>query len=147
MDLALAIQEVTNEIILRLGRTARDLTGAKYLVMAGGVALNCVSNYQLEKSGIFEEIWIQRAAGDAGGALGAALAAHHIYFDQPRTEGEDRMHGFYLGPSYSDAEIARALKKEGIPYQLYENFDKLSRDVAGLLESGNVVGWFQGRME
>ena len=147
MDLALAIQEVTNEIILRLGSTARELTGAKYLVMAGGVALNCVSNYQLEKSGIFDEIWIQPAAGDAGGALGAALVAHYIYYDQPRTADGDRMHGSYLGPSYSDEEIARALKKEGIPYQPYENFDELSRDVAGLLESGNVVGWFQGRME
>src|SRR3989344_2201491 len=147
MDLALAIQEVTNEIILQLGSTARELTGAKYLVMAGGVALNCVSNYQLEKSGIFDEIWIQPAAGDAGGALGAALVAHYIYYDQPRTADGDRMHGSYLGPSYSDEEIARALKKEGIPYQPYENFDELSRDVAGLLESGNVVGWFQGRME
>lgn len=147
MDLALAIQEVTNEIILRLGRAARELTGAKHLVMAGGVALNCVSNYHLRKSGVFDDIWIQPAAGDAGGALGAALAAHYMYFDAARTAGEDRMHGSYLGPSYSDGEIVHALKSEGIPYRQYQDFEELSRDVAQLLDEDNVIGWFQGRME
>jgi len=147
MDLALAIQEITNEIMLRLARTAKELTGAKHLVMAGGVALNCVSNYHLRKSGLFEDIWVQPAAGDAGGALGAALAAHYIYFDKQRTAGEDRMHGSYLGPSYSNDEIIGYLTNEKIPHRMYQDFDELASGVAGLLNDGNVVGWFQGRME
>ena len=148
MDMALAIQETTNEILLSLANTAKELTGATHLVMAGGVALNCVSNYHLRASGLFDDIWIQPAAGDAGGALGAALSVHHMYFGQPRTPMRpDAMRGSCLGPSYSDTEIVRFLKKENAPYRSYENFDELAKGVAHLLSEGNVVGWFQGRME
>ena len=148
MDLALAAQEITNEIMLRLAKTAKALTGERCLVMAGGVALNCVSNSYIRVSGIFDDIWIQPAAGDAGGALGAAFAAHHIYFGKHRiTAKDDAMHGSYLGPSFSNEETVRHLKKEHIPYHEYERFDRMCVDVADMLANGNVVGWFQGRME
>lgn len=148
MDLALAVQETTNEILLRLARTAKNLTGARYLVMAGGVALNCVSNARIRESGLFDDVWIQPAAGDAGGALGAALAAYYMYFEHPRVISPgDAMHGAYLGPSYSDDEILRYLAKEGATYQRYLRFDRLAEDAASMLAAGKVIGWFQGRME
>ncbi len=148
MDLALAIQEVTEEIVLRLAKTARELTQCDYLVMAGGVALNCVANGKLLRSGLFKDIWIQPASGDAGGALGAALAGWHIYLDKPReSTGRDTMQGTLLGPEYGAREILKVARRYEAPYQAYDDFDSLCSEVAGLLEKGQVVGWFQGRME
>ena len=150
MNLSLAIQQVTEDIVLRLADTAKKLTGADYLVMAGGVALNCVANGKLLKRGTFKDIWIQPAAGDAGGALGAALAAWHISQGQERRVGNgklDNMQGSYLGPEFGTDDITRMARRYGAPYQLYPEFDSLIRDVADLLAQGQVVGWFQGRME
>ena len=151
MDMALAIQQVTEEVVLRLGRTARELTGCRYLTMAGGVALNCVANGKLLRAGIFDDVWIQPAAGDAGGALGAALAAWHIWRGQERTPlpagAMDRMAGSYLGPEYTDRDIARMAARRQAPCAHYDDFDALCAAVADLLAAGKVVGWFQGRME
>jgi carbamoyltransferase len=148
MDMALAIQEVTEEIVLKLAHTVKDLTGSKYLVMAGGVALNCVANGKLLRSGLFEDLWIQPASGDAGGALGAALAGWHIWKDQPRTPvAPDRMKGALLGPAYSGSDIRRCARRYRAPYREYTDFSRLCSDVAALLAEGHVVGWFQGRME
>jgi carbamoyltransferase len=148
MDLALAIQEVVEEIMLRLAGTARALTQSDYLVMAGGVALNCVANAKLLRSGLFKDIWVQPAGGDAGGALGAALAGWHIFLDKPRKCGSrDAMHGTLLGPEYGAKEIVKVARRHQAPYQAYADFGALCRDVAGLLAAGQVVGWFQGRME
>ncbi|MBU0675205.1 MAG: carbamoyltransferase [Proteobacteria bacterium] len=147
MDLALAVQQVTEESVLRLARTARELTGAKNLVMAGGVALNCVANGKLLRSNIFEKLWIQPAAGDAGGALGAALAAYHIWQEAPRlAEAEDLMGGTYLGPAYSDIDIERVCRKYQAKASRLDEHD-LFETVARLLADGMIVGWFQGRME
>jgi carbamoyltransferase len=149
MDMALAIQQVTEEIVIRIACTARQLTGCKYLVMAGGVALNCVANGKLLRAGIFDDLWIQPAAGDAGGAVGAAYAIWHIHDGNERQAGGrgDRMRGSYLGPEFSDKEIGRTLEKYDALGTHYDNFQKLSRDVAAKLAEGSVVGWFQGRME
>jgi carbamoyltransferase len=149
MDMALAIQQVTEEIVLRLACTARQLTGSKYLVLAGGVALNCVANGKLLKAGTFENLWIQPAAGDAGGAVGAAYAVWHIHQGNDRgVDGHtDAMAGSYLGPEFSGKEIRRALQKYDAKSRHYEDFQKLASDVAAKLADGNVVGWLQGRME
>jgi carbamoyltransferase len=146
-NLALAIQWVTEEIVLKMAAEAKKLTGSNKLCMAGGVALNCVANGKLLKASIFEDLFIQPAAGDAGGALGAALAAHHIYFNQPlNASGSDHTEGSYLGPSYSDKEIETMMKG----YKAFArklNEEALYEQTATLLSGGNVVGWFQGRME
>lgn len=148
MDLALAIQEVTEEIVLKLADTARKLTGCRNLVMAGGVALNCVANGKLLRSGLFDDLWIQPASGDAGGALGAALAGWHIWMDKPRSPVlPDRMNGALLGPEYTDREIRRVIRRYQAPCLDYRNFDELCAEVARLIADGKVVGWFQGRME
>ena len=149
MDLALAIQEVTERIVLRLAETTRELTNMDYLVMAGGVALNCVANGKLLRSGLYKDIWIQPASGDAGGALGAALAGWHIHLDKPReiVAGCDSMKGTLLGPEYGARKILKLARKYQAPYHAYDDFGALCRDVASLLEEGQVVGWFQGRME
>jgi carbamoyltransferase len=149
MDMALAIQEVTEEIMLRLACTARQVTGCKNLVLAGGVALNCVANGKLLKAGIFDDLWIQPAAGDAGGAVGAAYAVWHIHQGNERqADGRhDAMKGSYLGPEFSSKEIGRALERRGAKARRYDNFGTLAADVAAKLVDGNVVGWFQGRME
>jgi carbamoyltransferase len=150
MNLSLAIQQATEEIVLRLTDTAKKLTGADYLVMAGGVALNCVANGKLIRRGTFKDIWIQPAAGDAGGALGAALAAWHIWQGQDRQVTNpqmDNMRGSYLGPEFGDNDILRVARRHHAPYQHYPDFDDLIREVAQLLAQGQVVGWFQGRME
>jgi carbamoyltransferase len=146
-NLALAIQWVTEEIVLKMAAEAKRLTGSTRLCMAGGVALNCVANGKLLKAGIFDDLFIQPAAGDAGGALGAALAAHHIYFNQPlNTNGSDHMEGSYLGPSYSDKEIETMMKSfKAVAHKLKE--ESLYDQTSSLLSEGNVVGWFQGRME
>ncbi len=150
MNLALAIQQVTEDIVLRLADTAKKLTNADYLVMAGGVALNCVANGKLLRRGTFKDIWIQPAAGDAGGALGAALAAWHIAQGQERQlphPAMDHMQGSYLGPEFGADEVLRVARRHRAPYQHYADFEELIREVAALLTQGLVVGWFQGRME
>ena len=149
MDMALAIQQVTEESVLRLAKAARELTGCKYMVMAGGVALNCVANGKILRAGIFDDIWIQPAAGDAGGALGAAYAVWHILYGNERqvTGRRDSTRGSYLGPEFSDTEIQRVLQRHGAQARHYDEFHCLASDVARKLGEGNVVGWFQGRME
>lgn len=148
-NLGLAIQEVTEEAVLRMAREAKRLTNADYLCMAGGVALNCVANGKVYNSKIFKDIFIQPAAGDAGGALGAAYAGYHIYYGQDRVipSALDGMKGSYLGPEYSDAEVHRVVKKYKAVAKHYSNYNELSKDVAMKLSEGNVVGWMQGRME
>lgn len=150
MDMALAIQGITEEIILTLAKTCVELTGSRNLVMAGGVALNCVANGKLLQSGIIDKLWIQPAAGDAGGALGAAYAAWHIWLGKERKldpNSRDRMHGAYLGPEFSRIDIERMCRTYQAPNKKYEEFSGLCQDVVELLEQGKVVGWFQGRME
>ncbi|MBN1199543.1 MAG: hypothetical protein JXA23_09345, partial [Bacteroidales bacterium] len=148
-DLAYAIQYVTEEIVMKMAAEAKRLTHSENLCMAGGVALNCVANGKLLKSGLFKEIFIQPAAGDAGGAVGSALAVNYLYFDQQREipPGMDSMQGAYLGPEYSDKEIELMSRKFKAPYHKYEHFTDLITYTADLLAEGNVVGWFQGRME
>lgn len=148
-DLAYAIQQVTEDIVLRMARTTRELTGARHLCLAGGVALNCVANGKILQSGMFDEIWIQPAAGDAGGALGAALAVHHQYLEQARTQapGMDAMAGSYWGPEFSHLEIEATARRHQAPYRKCADLETLCRDVAERLDTGQVVGWFQGRME
>lgn len=147
-DLALAIQEVTEEIIIKMAKEAKRLTGSSRLCMAGGVALNCVANGKLIKSGIFDEMWFQPAAGDAGGALGAALVAYYLYLGAARrAEAQpDGMKGAYLGPEYSPASIESMAKRYKAVYTKYDE-DTLCEKVAGFLESSHVVGWHQGRIE
>src|SRR5437899_75514 len=149
MDMALAIQQVTEEIVMRLCQTAARLTKSKYLVLAGGVALNCVANGQLLRSGMFEDIWIQPAAGDAGGTLGVAYAVWYIREGNRRLLNcsPDAMHGAYLGPSFSDREIERILGSCGAVFSHYQSFDELAKLIATKLADGKVIGWFQGRME
>lgn len=148
-NLGLAIQQLTEEIVLNMSREAKRLTNADALVMAGGVALNCVSNGKLQASGLFKDIFIQPAAGDAGGALGAALAAYHIYFGQERTVTAERdaMRGSYLGPTFSDLDVELMAAKYKAIGQHFDDFDTLAQETARLLAEGNVIGWVQGRME
>lgn len=149
-NLALAIQRVTEEIVLKMALEAKQITGSDNLCMAGGVALNCVANGKLLKARIFKDIFIQPAAGDAGGALGAALAVSHLYFGEQRTErreGHDDMNGAYLGPDYSEKEIEMMCRKTKANYKKYDNFEALAEHIAAKIADGNVVGWFQGRME
>ncbi len=147
-NLAFAIQEVTEEIVLKMAAEAKRLTGSKHLCMAGGVALNCVANGKLLRAKLFDDIYIQPAAGDAGGALGAAQAAHYMYFGAERKPNgkTDDMLGSYLGPEYSEKEIELMARKHKAPF-LKMSFNELAGKTAELLAEGNVVGWFQGRME
>ncbi len=147
-NLGLAIQNVTERVVMLMAKEARKLTGSSNLCLAGGVALNCVSNGKLQKEGIFEEIFIQPAAGDAGGALGAALAAHHIYFEEPlkKLSTSDGMKGSYLGPSISDDEVLFVQNRYGAKVRKVD-FEPLYYEVAQCLDEGKVVGWVQGRME
>jgi carbamoyltransferase len=147
MDLARSIQAVTEEAMLRMARHVHRETGESNLCLAGGVALNCVANGRLHREGPFENIWVQPAAGDSGGALGAALMAWHEFEGRPRTPAPtDSMEGSYLGPSYSADEIGQFLASEGIPHELVGD-EALPERVAALLAQDRVVGWFQGRME
>lgn len=148
-DLALAIQQITEDIVLRMGKTARTITQSRFLCLSGGVALNCVANGKLLKAGIFDNIWIQPAAGDAGGALGAAYAAYHMYFDKPKSNrsGADSMQGSYLGPEFSDLDTRQTAKKYKAPHEYFENFDALCSKAADALSQNKIIGWFQGRME
>jgi len=148
MDVAASIQKVTEEAMIRMAREAHRRTGEKNLVLAGGVALNCVANGRILREGPFEHIWIQPAAGDAGGALGSALFVWHQLMHRPRTpNGKDSQQGSLLGPAYSNDEIAAALEAIGAPFDLYEDEDELLQVVARLLADGKIVGWFAGRME
>ncbi|MDR4497567.1 MAG: carbamoyltransferase [Candidatus Scalindua sp.] len=148
MDIAASIQKVTEEVMLRIGRHVFDKTGQKNLCMAGGVALNCVGNGRLLREGPFKNIWVQPSAGDAGGALGAALTIWYHYLDMPReANGKgDRQYGSYLGPFYTREKIKEFLDGKGYPYKEYLE-DDLYEEVAGRLERGDTIGWFQGRME
>jgi len=146
-DLALAIQMVTEEVVILMAKEAKKLTGASAICMAGGVALNCVANGKLQNEGIFDEVYIQPAAGDAGGAVGAALAAQYIYFKDERVlETPDSMHGAYLGPDYHKIDVERSLRKFKPVFNEISG-SELYEKVAEILDNGNVVGWFNGRME
>jgi carbamoyltransferase len=147
MDLAASIQQVTDDIVLRLARSLRKETGERQLCLAGGVALNCVSNGLLAREGVFDDLWIQPAAGDAGGALGAALLAwHHSGGERRAASGDDRMSGAYLGPEWPDEQIERFCHEQGLPHVRLEPSALVER-VAKRLAEGAVVGWMQGRME
>ncbi len=148
MDIARSIQVVTEEIMLRMARHVHKETGMKYLVLAGGVALNCVANGRILREGPFEDIWIQPAAGDAGGALGAALYVWYQYLENSRQADNktDFQKGSYLGPSFHNDEIEQFLKEENIPAQKLSDAEIIST-TADHIASGNVIGWFQGRME
>jgi len=148
MDLAASVQAVTEEAVLRITRALREETGIENLCLAGGVALNCVANGKVLRDGAFKRVWVQPAAGDAGGALGAALAAHHLYRDQPRPprSGQDSMQGSYLGPQFAQADIEARLTAAGAKFSVLPDAELIER-TASLLASENVIGWFQGRME
>jgi len=148
MDIAASIQKVTEEVVLRLTRSLIKETGEKNLCLAGGVALNCVANGKLLREGGQEHLWIQPASGDAGGALGAALAAYHLHLEQPRQlpPSGDSMKGSYLGPIFSDEEIAKRLEGMSAQFEVLEE-DKFIRSCVEILQEGKAVGWFQGRME
>ncbi|MBM3565042.1 MAG: carbamoyltransferase [Alphaproteobacteria bacterium] len=149
MDLAASVQKVTEEVVLRLTRSLAAETGAKNLCLAGGVALNCVANGHILRDGRFENIWIQPAAGDAGGAMGAALCAYHLYRGGARVKpanGRDGMAGSYLGPEYSQGEIERRLTAAGAKFRTLSPDEIIAR-TAKALADGKAVGWFQGRME
>jgi carbamoyltransferase len=148
MDLARSIQDVTEEIMFRMARHVRRQTGQKNLCLAGGVALNCVANGRILREEIFEQIWIQPAAGDAGGALGAALFGWHQYLQNPRSADgrRDSQRGSCLGPAFSPAEIRAFLDQRAVPF-LELNEATLPEKIADLIQAGKVIGWFQGRME
>ncbi|ALP53351.1 hypothetical protein Tel_09395 [Candidatus Tenderia electrophaga] len=148
MDLAHSVQVVTEEIVLKLSRSLRQEYGVDKLCLAGGVVLNCVANGKLLREGIFDELWIQPAAGDAGGALGAALVGYHLHHQRDRAglSGADGMSGSYLGPSFSDEDIGAALEHSGLCYELQDE-DALIDAAAKALAEDKVIGWFQGRME
>lgn len=148
-NLALAIQKVTEDIVLKMAEEAKRLTGSDNLCMAGGVALNCVANGKLQSAEVFKNLYIQPAAGDAGGALGAALAVSYMYFEEQREiiNNKDQMQGSYLGPDFSDKEIELMSRKVKGVFHKYESSNLLAAETASKIAAGNVVGWFQGRME
>lgn len=148
-NLGLAIQQITEDVVVAMAQEAKRLTGSENICLAGGVALNCVSNGKLQKSGVFKNVFIQPAAGDAGGALGAALAVNYIYFKEERVIDYqmDAMKGSYLGPTISDLEVELMSKKYKANYHYFENFDELAAETAKLISQENVIGWVQGKME
>jgi len=150
MDIAASIQQVTEEVFLGLARHARELTGCTNLCLAGGVALNCVANGVLLREKLFDDMWIQPAAGDAGGALGAALSASYEYLDVPRPAPEphgDMQNGSYLGPEFSHAEVRAFLDRHDIPFHAIEDASQRNERIASELADGKVVGFLSGRME
>ncbi|MFM7702892.1 MAG: carbamoyltransferase [Alphaproteobacteria bacterium] len=149
MDLARSIQEVTEEVVIKLAKTAQKITGSKNLVMAGGVALNCVANGKLLQEKIFDNIWIQPASGDAGGALGVAQNIYYDHLNNPRivNENQDSMSGSYLGIKYSNQEVKNYLDKINAKYIFVENFDEYCQKLVDYLTQDKVIGWHQGRME
>lgn len=148
-DLALAIQQVTEDVVFLMAEEAKRLTGSENLCLAGGVALNCVANGKLLRRGIFKNVFIQPAAGDAGGALGAALAANYLFFKNERhlNGAMDDMKGSYLGPEFSYLDVEQMAKKYKARYTRFDDFGQLAARVAELIADGNVIGWMQGRME
>jgi carbamoyltransferase len=148
MDLARSVQEVTEEIMLRMAKHVKKQTGQKNLCLAGGVSLNCVGNGKILRSGLFDKIWIQPAAGDAGGALGAALIAHYHHNNNKRisTGNRDVQKGSYLGPAYRDEQIKSYIDENGLKGRYYDH-DDLIEKVTEYIDKGKVIGWFQGRME
>jgi carbamoyltransferase len=148
MDLAASIQLVTEDVMLKMAGEAHRISGSKNLVLAGGVALNCVANGRILREGPFDDLWIQPAAGDAGGALGSALFVWHQLLENPRSAApSDSQKGSLLGPSFSDVEIASVLQRIGIEGERIDDEDELCRKVAALLAEEKIIGWFQGRME
>lgn len=145
-NLACAIQSFTEDIVIKLAREAKKITGSENLCMAGGVALNCVANGKLLETGIFKNIYIQPAAGDAGAAIGAALAACHIFYENDKPANGADMQGSYLGPAFSNEAIEKVLKEYHATFTFYEE-DDLYDTVAALINDGNITGWFNGRME
>jgi carbamoyltransferase len=147
-DLALAIQQITEEIVINMAQEAKRLTGSKNLCLAGGVALNCVANSAILRENIFENIFVQPAAGDAGGALGAALAFAHIHNNIPVVASPcDKMKGAFLGPEFSDKDVLKVARKYGATFEHFNNDDELYNYTANRLIEGKVTGWFRGRME
>ena len=148
LDLAASIQKVTEEIILKICRHIKAVSGERNLCLAGGVALNCVANGRILQEGIFENIWIQPASGDAGGALGAALSVYFSVLENPRalTAGSDTMHGAYLGPQFSQKEVEDQLTKLGAKFSSYSSSEMIEI-TAQALANGKTIGWMQGRME
>lgn len=148
MDLARSVQDACEEVVLRMARTAHEKSGSRNLCLAGGVALNCVANGRVLREGPFENLWIQPASGDAGGALGVAQLIWHRHLEKPRNLNgkRDGMGGAYLGPSFSPEDISRRLDRLGAKYQHLEREELLDR-TAGLIADANVIGWFNGRME
>ncbi|MEO1628065.1 MAG: carbamoyltransferase [Bacteroidota bacterium] len=148
-DLALAIQRFTEEVVFRMAREVQALTGSRRLCLAGGVALNCVANGRLLERGLFDEIFVQPAAGDAGGALGAALAVYHLHYGGERvlTNEADSMSGALLGPAYGLPEVERIIRRYDLSAKRFDQFEELAQAVVDRLEEGAIVGWFQGRME
>jgi carbamoyltransferase len=148
-DIAYAIQKVTEEVVIKMAIETKRVTQSDYICLAGGVALNCVANGKLLKEKLFKGIYIQPAAGDAGGALGAALAIDHLYYKNERVikKDVDPLKGTYLGPYFSHKEIMQMNRKVNAVYKKHEHFSTVTDEVAAKLAEGNVVGWFQGRME
>jgi carbamoyltransferase len=148
MDLARSVQEVIEEIVMKMAKHVNKETGMKYLCLAGGVALNCVANGKLMKSGIYDDIWIQPAAGDAGGALGSALYTWHQYLGKQRNVDDkiDLIQGAYLGPEFNNESIESFLNENNYHYEKFDD-DKIPEKIADLIADGKVIGWFQGRME
>jgi carbamoyltransferase len=146
MDLAASVQAVTEEVVIKLARNIRKSTGQKNLCMAGGVALNCVANGKLLREKIFDNIWIQPASGDAGGAIGSALGAYHIMLNNPRKLNGDTMKGSFLGPKYDEQDIQQRLKKVGAVFTVVSNEDMIAKTAQALV-NGKAIGWHQGRME
>ena len=148
VDLAASIQEVTEEIVIRMATYARKLTGKNKLCLAGGVALNCVANGKLLSEKIFDELWIQPASGDAGGALGAALFANYQLLNLPRSvDPNDSMQGSYLGPKFSNSEITSFLKEKDAPFHYFDEESQLLDTTCQAIEEEKIIGWFQGKME
>ncbi len=149
MDLARSVQVVTEEIMLRLAKSLQAETGEENLCLAGGVALNCVANGRILREKIFKNIWIQPAAGDAGGALGAALSTWYEFLKNERrpNSASDQMQGAFLGPQFNEAEIVELLEKKDLPFEKFESTEKLNEKLADLIAEGNVIGYLQGRME
>src|SRR5262249_922711 len=148
MDLAASVQAVTEDVVIRLTSSLAKEYGIPNLCLAGGVALNCVANGKVLRSGAFKHIWVQPAAGDAGGALGAALAAHHQHFEQDRalSQGHDGMQGAYLGPAFGQSEIESRLARAGARFAVLPDEALVDESVDALMME-KALGWFQGRME
>jgi carbamoyltransferase len=148
MNLALAVQQITEICMISLANTAQKITGSKNLVMAGGVALNCVANSKIAENDLFDEIWVQPASGDAGGSVGSAYSAYYIWNQNQRIISfPDSMKAAFLGPEYGDKEIMNLIRKYGSVFKYYSDFSELSIIIAQKLAEGKIVGWFQGRME